>query len=73
MEQRIKRDDIRSYDEDRKVMKVGGSVVVPIPVKMRKRLNIAPGDRMRISVSEDGTLRMNKVAGNWNVRVVNRN
>lgn len=69
---RIWDEGIKSYHEDRKVFKVGGSVVVPIPAKMRKRMNLAPGDRVRMSVSEDGTFRMNKVEGNWNVRVVNR-
>ncbi|KKM07498.1 hypothetical protein LCGC14_1733260, partial [marine sediment metagenome] len=49
-----------SYQEDRKVFKVGGSVVVSIPAKARRRMNLAPGDRVRISVSEDGTFRMNK-------------
>lgn len=68
----MRRDDIVSYQEDRKVFKVGGSVVVSIPAKARRRMNLAPGDRVRISVSEDGTFRMNKVEGNWNVRVVNR-
>ena len=45
--------------EVRKVMKVGGSVVVPIPAKLRKRLNIAPGDRMRIDEGPEGTIIMN--------------
>ena len=58
--------------EVRKVMKVGGSVVVPIPAKLRKRLNIAPGDRMRIDEGAEGTIIMNKVRSAFNERVVNR-
>ncbi len=61
-----------SEHEERKVMKVGGSVVVPIPSKLRKRLNIAPGDRMRINEGAEGTIIMKKVKGVWSERVANR-
>lgn len=49
----------------RKVMKVGGSVVVPLPKKLRQSLGILVGDYVRVWMGETGEIVLKKEGKEW--------
>ncbi len=61
-------DEYQSYD--RKLVKVGGSVVVSLPSKLRKQANICPGDYVSLGIDEHGRITITRKQGRWGVPVV---
>lgn len=49
----------------RKVMRVGGSVVVPLPRELRQKLGIGVGDYVKLKEGLDGTIIIEKEGRNW--------
>jgi len=49
----------------RKVMRVGGSVVVALPRELRQKLNIGVGDYVMVKEGPDGTIIIEKERESW--------
>ncbi len=49
----------------RKVFRVGGSVVVPIPKKLRQDLGLVVGDRVRLSIISENWIVIKKEGKPW--------
>ncbi len=49
----------------RKVMRVGGSVVVPIPKEIRRIVDLGIGERVDIFIKPDGQIIMKKERKAW--------
>lgn len=46
---------------DRRLIRVGGSICVPIPTSFRRELKLIPGVTVRLSMDEKGFIRLSKV------------
>ena len=56
----------------RKVMRVGGSVVVPIPKKLRQDLGIGVGEYVKITTVNEHSILIKKEEKAWNGRVTRK-
>ena len=56
----------------RKIFKVGGSVVVPIPKKLRNEFGIGPGDFVLLSRHELEGIMIEKEKKPWNGLITKR-
>ena len=56
----------------RKVMRVGGSVVVPIPKKLRQDLGIGVGEYVKITMVGDHSILIKKEEKAWDGRVTRK-
>lgn len=56
----------------RKVMKVGGSVVVPLPKEIRRVVNLGVGDMVDVFINEDGQIILKKVERAWSGRITRK-
>lgn len=57
----------------RKMMRVGGSVVVPIPAKLRQKLGFGVGDYVMVKEGPDGTIIIEKERKIWDERITRKN
>lgn len=57
----------------RKVMRVGGSVVVAIPTKLRQNLGFGVGDYVMVKEGPDGTIIIEKERKVWDERIKRKN
>ena len=56
----------------RKVMRVGGSVVVPIPKKLRQDLGIGVGEYVKITMVGDHSILIKKEEKAWDGRITRK-
>jgi len=56
----------------RKVMRVGGSVLVPLPRKLRQEMNIGVGDYVQVKAGEEGEIIIKKERRVWDGRVARK-
>lgn len=54
-------------EENRDETTVGDDYAVRIPARVRKQLDVSPGDRIRWGVSDDGTLKIDVVEQEYDV------
>ena len=58
---------------NRKVMRVGGSVVVPLPRKLRQEMGIDVGDLVMVYEGSAGAIKIEKQRKVWNGRIARKN
>ncbi len=63
--------EIKIYN--RKIMRVGGSVVVPLPRKLRQDLGIGVGDYVKLVSVNEHTILIKKEGKVWDGRVARKN
>ena len=63
--------EIKIYN--RKIMRVGGSVVVPLPRKLRQDLGIGVGDYVKLVSVNEHSILIKKEGKVWDGRVARKN
>jgi antitoxin component of MazEF toxin-antitoxin module len=58
---------------NRKIMRVGGSVVVPIPRKLRQEMGIDVGDHVDVMGGLNGAVIIKKQRKVWDGRITRKN
>jgi antitoxin component of MazEF toxin-antitoxin module len=58
---------------NRKIMRVGGSVVVPLPRKLRQEIGLDVGDYVMVSEGQGGEIKIEKQRKVWNGRITRKN
>ncbi|MBA7556297.1 hypothetical protein ES705_48997 [subsurface metagenome] len=62
---------IKTYS--RKIMRVGGSVVVPLPRKLRQEMGIDVGDYVMVYKGLTGVIQIEKQRKVWDGRITRKN
>ena len=57
----------------RKIMRVGGSVVVPLPTKLRQANGFDVGDYVMVYEGPGGSIKIEKQRKVWNGRITRKN
>ncbi len=58
---------------NRKIMRVGGSVVVPLPRKLRQEMGLDVGDLVMVYEGSTGAIKIEKQRKVWNGRIARKN
>lgn len=66
----MKPEKIKMYR--RKVMRVGGSVVIPLPKKIRREMDLGVGDQVDIFLNNEGQIILKKVERFWSGRITRK-
>ncbi|MBA7572103.1 hypothetical protein ES708_13878 [subsurface metagenome] len=63
--------EIKIYN--RKIMRVGGSVVVPLPRKLRQEMGLDVGDYVMVYEGSAGAIKIEKQRKVWDGRITRKN
>ena len=58
---------------NRKIMRVGGSVVVPLPRKLRQEIGLDVGDHVMVYKGLAGVIQIEKQRKVWDGRITRKN
>jgi antitoxin component of MazEF toxin-antitoxin module len=58
---------------NRKIMRVGGSVVVPLPRKLRQEIGLDVGDHVMVYKGLAGSIKIEKQRKVWDGRITRKN
>ncbi|MBA7531434.1 hypothetical protein ES705_23647 [subsurface metagenome] len=58
---------------NRKIMRVGGSVVVPLPRKLRQEMGLDVGDYVMVYEGSAGSIKIEKQRKVWDGRIKRKN